>query len=77
LGLYGLAEVSKHITITKRMENMTASIQALADVIGDEQAVQVWIEIENQLEGGLIASPQKTAEQCDTLSSQPTELEKK
>ncbi len=69
LGLHGLAEVGKHITITRRMENMTASIQALADVVGDEQAIQVWIEIESQLEVGLIANPQKTAEQRDTLSS--------
>jgi hypothetical protein len=76
LGLHGLAEVGKHITITKRMENMTASLQALADVVGDEQAVQVWIAIENQLEGGLIANPPKTAEQHDTSSLQPIEPEK-
>jgi hypothetical protein len=74
-GLHGLAEVGKHITITKRMENMTASIQALANVVGDEQAIQVWIAIENQLEEGSVANPQKTTEQCDTLSPQPTELE--
>jgi hypothetical protein len=76
LGLHGLAEVGKHIAITKRMENMTDSIRALADVIGDEQAVQVWIAIENQLETGLITNPQKTAEPHDTSSSQPTEPEK-
>ena len=76
LGLHGLAEVGKHITITKRMENMTASIQALANIVGDEQAIQVWIEIESQMEGGLIANPQKTVEHCDILSLQPTEPEK-
>ena len=75
-GLYGLAEVGKPITITRRMENMTASIRALADVVGDEQAVQVWIEIENQLEGGLIANPPQKGEQPDTSSSQLTVLEK-
>jgi hypothetical protein len=59
------------------MENMTASIQALADVVGDEQAVQVWIAIENQLEEGSMANPQKTTEQRDTLSPQLTEQEEK
>ena len=77
LGLHGLAEVGKHITITKRMENMTASIQALANIVGDEQAIQVWIEIESQMEGGLIANPQKTAERCDILSLQPIEKDER
>ena len=44
MGLHGLAEVGKHITITKRMENMAESIQALAEVVGQEQAIQIWIE---------------------------------
>lgn len=53
MGLYGLAEgVAKHQTITMRMEGISQTLQELADVVGEEQAMQIWIEVGNQQEEG-------------------------
>lgn len=70
LGLYGLASVGKHITITKHMENMAQSIQALAGIVGEEQAMQVWIEIGNQQEAEQIGNQPHEPEQHDMSPSQ-------
>ena len=51
MGLHGLAVgVAKHQTIIKHMEGIQQAFQALADVVGEEQAMQIWIEVGNQQE---------------------------
>ena len=53
MGLHGLAAgVAKHQTIIKRMEDIQQAFQALADAVGEEQAMQIWIEVGNQQEEG-------------------------
>lgn len=76
MGLHGLAEgVAKHQTITKRMESMQQTFQALADAVGDEEAMQIWIEVGNQQEEGKGRDQLQESKQHNTSSSpQPTEL---
>ena len=74
MGMHGLAEgVAKHQTIIQRMENMTQVIDALAEFVGDEEAMQIWIEVGNQQEEACEQLQER--KQHDTSSyPQPIEL---
>ena len=50
LGLYGLAEgTSRHRFITAKMERMEASVETLAQVVGKDQATQLFAQTLQEL----------------------------
>lgn len=49
-GLYGLGQVGRHQTITRKMERMGETFHALVEEVGTQEATRILIEIEQGIE---------------------------